>query len=45
MQKYTIQSIDFINFIYQFLSFLVAVMADVANYYICKWLDGNDSDN
>lgn len=27
------------------ISFLVSVMAGVTSYYICKWLDGNDSDN
>lgn len=27
------------------LSFLVSVMAGIVSYYICKWLDGNDSDN
>lgn len=27
------------------ISFLVSVMAGVASYYICKWLDGDDSDN
>lgn len=26
-------------------SFLVSVMAGVVSYYICKWLDRNDSDN
>ena len=26
-------------------SFLLSVMADVASYFICKWLDGNNSDN
>ena len=25
------------------ISFLVSVMAGVASYYICKWLDGDDS--
>lgn len=27
------------------ISFLVSVMAGVTSYYICKWLDGNNSDN
>ena len=27
------------------ISFLVSVMASVVAYYICKWLDGNDSGN
>ncbi len=27
------------------LSFLVSVMAGIVSYYICKWLDGNGSDN
>lgn len=27
------------------ISFLVSVMASVASYYVCKWLDRNDSDN
>lgn len=27
------------------VSFLVSVAAGVVSYYICKWLDGNDSDN
>ena len=26
-------------------SLLVSVMASVAAHYICKWLDGNNSDN
>jgi len=25
--------------------FLISVMAGIAAYYICKWLDGNDCDN
>ena len=25
------------------LSFLVSVMAGIVSYYVCKWLDGNDS--
>ena len=25
--------------------FLVSVMASVVGYYVCKWLDGDDSDN
>jgi len=28
-----------------FISFLVSVTASVIGYYICKWLDRNDSDN
>ena len=27
------------------ISLLVSVMAGVAVHYICKWLDGNSSDN
>ncbi|MBD5546045.1 MAG: nitrate reductase [Lachnospiraceae bacterium] len=27
------------------VSFLISVMASVVGYYICKWLDGDDSDN
>ena len=27
------------------ISFLVSVVAGVVSYYICKWLDGDDSDN
>ena len=27
------------------ISFLVSVMAGIVSYYICKWLDRNDSDN
>ena len=27
------------------ISFLVSVTAGVVSYYICKWLDGDDSDN
>lgn len=27
------------------ISFLVSVIAGVVSYYICKWLDGDDSDN
>ena len=27
------------------ISFLVSVMASVASYSVCKWLDRNDSDN
>ena len=26
-------------------SFVVSVMASVVAYYICKWLDGDESDN
>jgi len=26
-------------------SFFLSVMASVVAYYICKWLDGKDSDN
>ena len=28
-----------------FTSFLLSVGASVVAYYICKWLDGNDSGN
>lgn len=28
-----------------FLTFLMAVMAQVAGHYLCKWLDGRNSDN
>ena len=28
-----------------FVSFLVSVAASIVSYYICKWLDGDDSDN
>lgn len=27
------------------ISFLVSVLASVAGYYICKWLDSDDSDS
>lgn len=27
------------------ISFLVSVIASIVGYYICKWLDRNDSDN
>lgn len=27
------------------MSFLIAVMANVISYLICKWLDSNGSDN
>lgn len=27
------------------MSFLVSVLASVAGYYICKWLDSDDSDS
>ena len=27
------------------LSFLISVMAEVVGYFICKWLDGHESDN
>ncbi len=27
------------------ISFFVSVAASVVGYYICKWLDGSDSDN
>jgi len=27
------------------ISFLVSVIASIVGYYICKWLDGDDSDN
>ncbi|MBO4784740.1 MAG: hypothetical protein J5521_08345 [Lachnospiraceae bacterium] len=26
-------------------SFLISVMASIAAYYICKWLDGKNNDN
>ena len=26
-------------------SFLISIMASVIAYYVCKWLDGNGSDN
>ena len=26
-------------------SFLISVMASIAAYYICKWLDGDDHGN
>lgn len=29
----------------EIISFLVSVLASVVGYYICKWLDGDDSDN
>ena len=28
-----------------FISFLDSVAASVVGYYVCKWLDGDDSDN
>ena len=31
--------IDYIN------TFLVSVAASIVGYYVCKWLDGDDSDN
>lgn len=27
------------------VSFFVSVLASIAGYYICKWLDGDDGDN
>ena len=27
------------------IAFFVNILSGVATYYICKWLDGNDSDN
>jgi len=27
------------------ISFLVSVAASIIGYYVCKWLDGDDSDN
>ena len=27
------------------ISFLVSVIAGIVSYYICKWLDGDGSDN
>ena len=27
------------------ISFLISVTANVVSYYVCKWLDGNSSDN
>ena len=27
------------------ISFLISVMASIAAYYICKWLDRNDDGN
>lgn len=32
-------------FVNGMVSFLVSVGAGIVSYYICKWLDGNDSDN
>ena len=32
-------------FVNSMVSFLVSVGAGIVSYYICKWLDGNDSDN
>ena len=29
----------------EIISLLVSVLASVVGYYICKWLDGDDSDN
>ena len=29
----------------EIISFLISVLASVVGYYICKWLDGDDSDN
>lgn len=28
-----------------FISFLISVAASVVGYYVCKWPDGDDSDN
>ena len=28
-----------------FIAFTISVMAGIVCHYICKWLDGNDSDN
>ncbi len=28
-----------------FITFLISVMASVVGYFICKWLDGDDSGN
>lgn len=27
------------------ISFLISIMAGIVSYYICKWLDGDNSDN
>lgn len=27
------------------ISFLASIMANIVSYYVCKWLDGGDSDN
>lgn len=27
------------------ISFLISVMAGILSYFICKWLDRNDTDN
>ncbi len=27
------------------IAFIISVLAGIAAYYICKWLDGDDSDN
>lgn len=32
-------------FVNSMVSFFVSVGAGIVSYYICKWLDGNDSDN
>ena len=32
-------------YVSEIISFLVSVLASVVGYYICKWLDGDDSDN
>jgi len=29
----------------EIISFLISVAANVASYYICKWLDRDHSDN
>jgi hypothetical protein len=26
-------------------TFMISVIAGVVSYYVCKWLDGDDSDN
>ena len=36
------KEVNALNF---FITFLLSVMASVAGYYICKWLDGKDRDN
>mgnify|MGYP004466120645 FL=1 len=38
-----------VNFIISVLGYIVSgvisVVASIVGYYICKWLDGDDSDN